>query len=143
MATATDALILAALLDHLAALQFQPPLPVAQPGIAFPPAGQDKPDNYLAVSYLPNRPRQVTLGDDPQQKLGLLQVSVYWKAGGGLIKPLDAAGQIIDHFNNKTLFASGVKITISGEPWAAGPIQEDDRVQIPVTIPYTAFEPET
>jgi len=36
-----------------------------------------------------------------------------------------------------------VKITISSEPWAAGPIQEDDRVQIPVTIPYTAFEPET
>ena len=142
MATATDALILAALLDHLAALTFTPPLPVAQPGIAFPPSGEDKPDNYLAVAFLPNRTRQVTLGDDPQQKRGLLQVSVYWKAGAGLIKPLDAAGRVIDHFNNKTLFASDVKITISGEPWASGPIQEDDRVQIPVTIPYTAFEPE-
>ena len=142
MATGTDALILAALLDHLAALIFTPPLPVAQPGIAFPPPGEDKPDNYLAVTFLPNRTRQVTLGDDPQQKRGLLQVSVYWKAGAGLVKPLDASGLVIDHFNNKTLFASGVKITISGEPWASGPIQEDDRVQIPVTIPYTAFEPE-
>lgn len=142
MATATDAIILAALLDHLAALTFTPPLPVAQPGITFPPAGESKPDNYLAVSFLPAQPRQVTLGDDPQQKRGLLQISVYWKAGGGLIKPLDAAGLVIDHFNNMTLFASGVKITISGEPWAAGPIQEDDRVQIPVIVPYTAFEPE-
>jgi hypothetical protein len=142
MATGTDALILAALLDHLAALALSPPLPVAQPGIAFLPSGESKPDNYLAATFLPNRTRQVTLGDDPQQKRGLLQVSVYWKAGAGLIKPLDVSGLVIDHFNNKTLFASGVKITISGEPWASGPIQEDDRVQIPVTIPYTAFEPE-
>jgi len=76
MATATDALILAALLDHLAALAFTPPLPVAQPGIAFPPSGEGKSDNYLAVTFLPNRTRQVTLGDDPQQKRGFLQVSV-------------------------------------------------------------------
>ena len=142
MATGTDAIILAALLDHLATLDLSPALAIAQPGVGFPPTGQVKPDNYLAVSFLPNRTRQVTLGDDPQQKRGLLQVSVYWKAGAGLIKPLDVSGRVIDHFNNKTLFASDVKITISAEPWASSPIQEDDRVQIPVTIPYTAFEPE-
>src|SRR5262245_48602696 len=138
MATGTDALILAALLDHLALLSFSPALAVAQPGVGFPPTGQLKPDNYLAVTFLPNQTRQVTLGGDPQQKRGFLQISVYWKAGAGLIKPLDAAGQLIGHFNNKTLFAASVRITISAEPWAASPIQEDDRVQIPVTIPYTA-----
>ncbi|MDE1996778.1 MAG: DUF4128 domain-containing protein [Rhizobiaceae bacterium] len=142
MATGTDAIILAALLDHLATLAFSPALAIAQPGVGFPPTGQAKPDNYLAGSFLPNRTRQVTLGDDPQQKRGFLQVSVYWKAGAGLIKPLDASDMVIEHFNNKTLLASDVKITISAEPWASSPIQEDDRVQIPVTIPYTAFEPE-
>jgi len=92
---------------------------------------------------LPYEPHRVAFDSQDQMSPEFLSLNVYWKAGGGLIKPLDAAGQVIDHFNNKTLFASGVKITISGEPWAAGPIQEDDRVQIPVTIPYTAFEPET
>ncbi len=142
MATSTDAIILAVLLERLKTLIFTPALAVAEPGIDFPASGQTKPDNYLQVAFLPNQTRQVTMGDDPQQKRGLLQVSVYWKSGVGHIKPLDAAGRIIDHFKNQTMFASGVRITISSEPWAASPIQEDDRVLIPVTIPYHAFEPE-
>jgi hypothetical protein len=142
MAVSTEAMILAALLDHLKTLAFTPALEVAEPGRGYPEVGKQKAANYLAVFFLPNQTRQVTIGDDPQQKRGLLQVSVFWRAGVGLIKPLDVAGAIINHFKNQVLFANGIRITIYNEPWAAPPLQEDDRVQIPVSIPFFAFEPE-
>lgn len=149
MAAGTDATILAALLDHLAVLTFSPALEIAMPGISFTPPvfdadgpdgkkGQPKP--YLRVAFLPNQTRTITLADAAQQHRGLLQVSVYWKSGAGLVKPLEAAGKIIDHFAKDTaLHSSGVKIRIDRKPWAASPIQEDDRVQIPISIPFHAF----
>ena len=140
MAAGTDAIIFKALTDRLLAMPEV--LPVAAPNIVFPPAGQQTPAKYLRLAFLPNQTRQVTVGDDPQQKRGLIQVSVVWPVGQGIIAALDVADQVIDHFKNQTLFASGVRITISSEPWAAGPLQDGDRVQVPVTIPYIAFEPE-
>ena len=140
MAAGTDAIIFKALTDRLLAMPEV--LPVAAPNIVFPPAGQQTPAKYLRLAFLPNQTRQITVGDDPQQKRGLIQVSVVWPVGQGIIAALDVADQVIDHFMNQTLFASGVRITISSEPWAAGPLQDGDRVQVPVTIPYIAFEPE-
>lgn len=140
MATGTDAIIFKALTDRLRAMPQV--LPIAGPNVVFPPAGQAMPAKYLRLSFIPNRTRQITMGDDPQQKRGLLQVSVVWPVGQGIIDALAVVDQVVDQFKNQTLFASGVRITISSEPWAAGPLQEDDRVQIPVSIPYHAFEPE-
>lgn len=142
MATSTDAMILAALIERLEALAFVPPLPIAYPGVDFPSAGETKSPPYIALAFLPNQTRQVTLGDDPQQKRGIFQATVVWGRGQGHIKPLDAAGRIIGHFNNQVLWAGDVRVTIAAEPWASAPLQDDDRVRIPVTIPYFAFEPE-
>jgi hypothetical protein len=141
-------MIMAALLDHLATLVFAPALPIAMPNMAFTPptsgASSKAPLPYLRAFFLPNQTRQVTVGDDPQQKRGMLQVSILWPSGQGLVKPLDVAGAIVNHFKNQVLTtSSGTVITIYNEPWAASPLQEDDRVQIPVTIPYSAFEQET
>ncbi|MQW34946.1 phage tail terminator-like protein [Sinorhizobium meliloti] len=140
MAAGTDAIIFKAVTDRLLAMPGV--LPVAAPNVGFPAAGQPLPPKYLRLTFLPNQTRQITMGNDPQQKRGLFQVSVVWPVGQGIIGALDVADQVIDHFKNQSLFASGVKITISSEPWAAGPLQEGERVQIPVTIPYIAFEPE-
>ncbi len=141
MATNTDAIIFDALQAHLRTMPNV--LPIAGPNVTFPAAGQTKPEKFLKLDFLPNRTRQITLGDDPQQKIGLLQVSVMWPVGKGIIDAVEVAGAIINRFKNQVLFASGVKITISSEPWAASPIQDEDRLNIPVTVPYIAFEPET
>ncbi|NTG07151.1 phage tail terminator-like protein [Rhizobium rhizogenes] len=141
MATGTDAMIFSALATHLRNMPNA--LPISGPNVTFPAPGASKPDTFLKLDFLPNRTRQITLGPDPQQKVGMLQVSVMWPVGNGLTDALDVAGQIIDRFKNQVLFASGVKITISSEPWAASPIQDVDRLNIPVTVPYIAFEPET
>ncbi|MDX0808921.1 hypothetical protein GOD80_27670 [Sinorhizobium medicae] len=140
MAAGTDAIIFKAVTDRLIAMPGV--LPIAAPNVLFPAAGQPLPPEYLRLAFLPNQTRQITMANDPQQKRGLFQVSVVWPVGQGIIGALDIADQVINHFKNRSLFASGVKITISSEPWAAGPLQEGERVQIPVTIPYIAFEPE-
>ena len=140
MAIGTEAVILAALLDHLGTLTFSPAMPIAYPGVLFPLAGQQKPDNYLQVSFLPNRTDTLSVGQGSQMHQGLLQVSVYWKAGVGYVKPLDVADRIIRHFAKGTrLVSNGVKIQIDNKPWVAGPLQEGDRVQFPTTIPYRSF----
>jgi hypothetical protein len=141
MATSTEAMILATFLDRLAALVFSPALPIANPGITFPAAGA-LPANYLRAEMMLNQTAQVTMGDDPQMKRGIFQVTVSWAAGAGWVKPLDVAGAIINHFKNLVLWAGQTRITIDREPWAASPIQEDNRVSIPVSINWHAFEPE-
>lgn len=141
MATTTDAIIFRALTERLKGMPGV--LPIAGQNVDFPAAGEQKPAKFLAITFMPNRTRQITMGDDPQQKVGMLQVSVMWPKGRGVEDALDAAGAIINRFKNQTLFASGVKITIDSEPWASRPIQDEDRLNVPVTIPYIAFEPET
>lgn len=140
MATGTDAIIFAALLQRLQSMPGV--LSIATPGITFPSAGQTKPPKFLKFDFLPNRTRQVTMGDDPQQKVGLAQVSVMWPIGSAIIDAQEVSDRIIDHFKNQTIFASGVRITIDSEPWASRPIKDEDRMNIPVSISYIAFEPE-
>lgn len=140
MAAGTDAIILAALLDHLASLTFTPALPIAYPGVDFPAAGQTKPKDYLAAFFLPNQTVSYPVGDGAYMHRGFLQVSVFCQPGSGLIKPLDIAGKVIGHFpKNTVLFSGAVKVKIPREPWASIPIQEDDRVHIPVSIPYESL----
>ncbi|QIB36881.1 hypothetical protein G3A56_01780 [Rhizobium oryzihabitans] len=140
MATGTDATILAALIEHLKTLSFSPALQIVMPGVDFPAAGQTKPDNYLAAFFMPNETTNSELGAGQEQRRGMLQVSVFWKKGAGHIKPLEAADKIIAHFaKGTTLNADGLKIIIDRKPYAASPLQETDRVQVPVTVRYHCF----
>lgn len=136
--------ILALFLDTLANGGLNPGLNIAYPGIDFPAEGQVKPDKYLRTDIMFNPTRTVAY-DGPQQIRGIFEVTVYWIRNVGLIQPLNYAGQIIKLFNSiedRTLFVDGIKVVINAEPWAASPIQNVDRVSVPVTIPWYAFEPE-
>ncbi len=140
MATGTDAIIMSALLDRLATFVTTPALQIAYPGIAFPATGQPLPDSYLQASFMPNRTDTLSVGIGRQRHQGIFQVSVWWKSGQGLVKPFDVAGAIIDHFAKGTRLTSGdVVVQINRKPWSAGPLQEADRVQIPVSAPYVSF----
>lgn len=149
MATGTDAIILGALLDHLGTLTWTPAMQIAMPGVAFTPPvfTDDGPENrkgdpkpYLQALFLPNDTTNTELGVGQEQHRGILQVSVFWKKGVGHIKPLEAANRIINHFaKGTTLHRGGLKIVIDRKPHAAAPLQETDRVQVPVTVRYHAF----
>ena len=140
MATETDATILAALLAHLETLTFTPALQIAMPNVDFPKSGQTKPDNYLKADFMPIPTTNTELGAGQEQHRGMLQVSVFWKKGAGIIKPQEVSDAIVAHFAKGTkIYSGGLKISIDRKPYAASPLQETDRVQVPVSIRYHAF----
>lgn len=140
MANGTEANILEALLQHLELMVFTPSLEIALPGIDFPAVGQAKPDNFLRVDPLINDVINVSIGAGRQQHPGILQVSVMWTKGAGFIKPLAVADAIVAHFaKNTVLYSSGVRVVIYDKPSVSTPLQDTDRVMVPVSIRYHSF----
>lgn len=140
MPSGVEANIFRALMEHLMTLVFTPALPIAAPNVVFPPAGQTKPDNYLSVTFLPNRTDTLSIGNGHQRHQGILQVSVFWKSGNGIVKPLDVADRIIKHFAKGTVLeGQGLKVKIGRKPWAAPPLQDAAYIQVPVSIEYVTF----
>ena len=136
----TDYDVMMAFCLELQGIVFDPVTFVCLPGEALPTDGSVKPDNYMQIFYLPNQTGNDSLDNSPQQHLGLIQVSIYWRSGEGYGQPLLVAGQIVDHFEKtKTFYRNGLKIIVDSKPWVSGPIQEDDRVQIPVNISWHTF----
>lgn len=136
----TDYDVMMAFCLELQAMVFVPVTFVCLPGEGLPDDGSVKPDNYMQIFYLPNNTLNSSLRNEAQQHRGLIQVSIYWRSGEGYGQPLKVAGQIIDQFEKtKTIFRNGLKIVVDSKPWVSGPIQEDDRVQIPVNISWHTF----
>jgi hypothetical protein len=130
---ASPDLIAAALLARCATLAVgSPALPVAYPEITFDPPTDGK---YLEASLFFNRPAWEAV-DSGKQDQGLLQVTVVWPRGAGVIAPMEAAAEVLDHFPKALSLSDGVRI--SAQPWAASPIIEGSETRIPVTIPWTA-----
>ena len=114
-----------------------PQLPVSFPE-QHPPFEPPDDGMYLAVSYFPNRPAWEGLSAGVLDQ-GLLQVAVVWPKNKGLIAAATVASQVQSHFAKGTIMVSGAtKVKVTGEPVMAQPIPEDDKVLIPVTIPWTA-----
>lgn len=136
MATGEAAQIVDALLAHCVSLEVgSPALPIAYPEVSFTPPTDGK---YLQVDFFANRPAWEGLSSGKMAQ-GLLQVTVIWPRGQGVVAANESAQQVIDHFAKSTVLRSGsAKVTISGEPWAATPITEDTQLRVPVTIPWVA-----
>jgi hypothetical protein len=125
------------LLVRVAELVLSPALPVSYPDIAFtPPVGP-----YLEVRHMPNTNINLFIGNDATvQYQGLLQITVVYPAGQGIIKPSEVAGLIASNFAKGTVLrGDGVKVRIYQKPSVASSIQDTDRIRMPVTIPYQVF----
>lgn len=113
-----------------------PALPVAMPDVAFTPPVNGK---YLRISLFSNAPawQGLTAGRLDQ---GLLQITVVWPKGQGVIKAREAAAVVIGHFpKGLKLVNAGVQVRINREPWAGSPILDDSASLIAVTIPWVAI----
>lgn len=112
-----------------------PKMPVAMPDVAFSPPADGC---YLRVDLFSNAPfwEGLTTGRVDQ---GLLQITVVWPKGKGVIKPRQAAAQVMAHFpKGLKLFGPATRVTVNREPWAASPILEDTETLTPITISWTA-----
>lgn len=138
MATGVEANILAALCDRLVALNLTQP--IAWPNVSYPSGSATIAQNYVRVSHLINDVANVTIGDGQQQHRGIFQLTIFWKAGDGLIDPLELAETIVNQFAKGTiLFKGGKRVLIYAKPSVAAPMQDGDRVMIPISIPYHSF----
>jgi len=84
---------------------------------------------YYAVHFLPATVQPELQGADHES--GIYQVSVFVPAGGGIGPALVQAQAVADHFKRQTL--SGISC---GVPTLAPPMQQDDWLHIPVSIPF-------
>lgn len=141
-ATGIEALITEALLQRLAALTLVPPLLVAYPNVAFPAAGQVKPDTYLVASVLraETRPIGISRWDE---RAGILQVDVVYSAQNGLIAPTNIADAVAAWFpRNLQLVNDSVYVDIVEPPSVASPVPDEPPYsRIPVSIRYRVFTP--
>jgi hypothetical protein len=111
-------------------------LPVAypEPAVAFDPPADGR---YLRAAILPNAPRNRFLGRQTVDQ-GLLQVTVVWPRNASELPAWRIAKQVCDHFNVPRLNAGGVRVQIDSGAYTASPLTFDDRIEIPVTIAWSA-----
>lgn len=110
-----------------------PKMPVAMPDVAFSPPADGR---YLRVDLFSNQPfwQGLTNGRVDQ---GLLQITVVWPKGKGIIKAKQAAKAVMDHFpKGLRLYGHGVRVKVYGEPWDATPLLGDTETETPITIPW-------
>jgi hypothetical protein len=112
-----------------------PTMPIAFPDVAFTAPTDGK---YLRVDFFANAPAWESLSGDALS-MGLLQISVVWPKGVGVVKPREVAHLVEAHFSKGLqMSGQGVRVKVSRKPWTASPIIEDTQTLTPVTIPWTA-----
>ncbi len=136
-ASTIEGMIPDALLDHLSRLVLSPVLPIAYPDVAFTPPSS----GYLKTYYIPNGTERICITPgSPNRYQGILQVTVVFPAGQGAVKPNDVAGQIASHFAEGTqLQTAAGPVRIDKRPSVERPMQDTDRIQIPVSIDWVAY----
>lgn len=136
MPDTVETMIYKALRNRLAALTFDPPLPIAWPNFAFDPPAT----TYLKVDMLWNR--NINLGiasNSATERRGVFQVTVVAAANSGIVKPINVAGAVAAHFARGTpINRDGINVKIEGEP-SLGPSLQNDRIRLPVSIRFYAF----
>lgn len=133
-ATGVESQIAEALLARLAALTLSPVLQVAYPNKAFPtPPAVDKPDTYLQASLLRASTRGIGI-NAWDERAGILQVDVLYKAQDGEIKPLQIADSVAAWFGRGTL----PNIYETPSVGSAMP-NGDGYLKIPVSVRYRTF----
>ena len=105
---------------------------IAWPGVNFTPPGTGI---WLEVAFFPNQGIDDGLPyNSSVTPIGIFQVSAVGRPGSGVI-PLEAAADAI-----RGAFARGTTITtpvrVSRAPYNMSLIETDDKIFIPVSIPY-------
>ncbi|RZJ47424.1 MAG: hypothetical protein EON87_00895 [Brevundimonas sp.] len=131
---ANPAEVAKAILDRCATLNHgSPVMNIAMPDVAFTP---ETGEPYFRVDLFSNAPFWQGLKSGRIDQ-GLLQVTVVWPKGAGVIKPKQAANAVMDHFpKGLTLYGPGVRVRFTGEPWDTTPLIGETETETPVTIPF-------
>lgn len=139
MATHIEAQIDDALMRHMSTLTLPATVTggVSYPNIDFDASGNP----HVRITIFKNQDQDIDISFDTAPiRRGILQASVFWNTGVGLIHPKEVAGLIKDHFGLGTRITEATfTIRIDQSPSVGSDIQESNWVQIPVSIPYVIY----
>ena len=108
-------------------------LPIAYPGISFTPPASGM---WLELRPFWNDGENYGLADDgPTSEQGFFRLMACSRVGAGINDVQDLAEDIVAAFPKGTMLA---KARVERMPTMSGPIQDDDRTTIPVTIRWRA-----
>ena len=140
-ATGTEAAIYEAIVNFASQIVVSPVMPIALPGIVFQTPNANAP--YLVASIIPNTATLNGMAFDTTiDNRGLLQISVNWKAGVGMIQPMNVASQIVKLFKPGTIAAlNGTRVFFEDQPRIVNPMQISDMVTIPVIMTWRCLTP--
>lgn len=140
-ASGTEAAIYEAIVSFASQISVVPAMPIALPGVVFLTPNANAP--YLVASIVPNTATLNGMAFDTTiDNRGLLQISVNWKAGVGMIAPMNVASQIVKIFKPGTrITLNGVTVFFEDQPRIVNPMQVSDMVTIPVIMQWRCLTP--
>lgn len=93
---------------------------------------------WFEVRHFPNEPNNLSLEDGSKNEyIGFLQVSVFVRAGSGIVNLSKEAEKIQAHFPKGQAFGP---VQVRKRPYQSPPIPDGDRISIPVTISYRGID---
>ena len=137
--TGVEASIADNLLWRLSQLVSDPVMPVANPNIEYDTQSGVP---YLKAEVMFNTSVGMIPYDSDVTVDGLFQVSVFWPANEGTIKPMQVASLVVALFTRGTrIVRNNLDMTFEQQPRVATAIQEPDWVQVPVIIRWRVTSP--
>ena len=127
-----------ALKARVSTLVLSPVLPVSWPNESFtPPAA-----GYLRVTHVPNIANRLFIGSAAaNQRLGLLQVSVFAKLNQDATIATEIAGLVAAHFPaDLKMTSGGVTVRVTKAPDVAQALRDDPHWHVPVTVRYEVLK---
>ncbi|MDD7545575.1 phage tail terminator-like protein [Actinobacillus porcinus] len=92
---------------------------------------------YLSVSTADT----ATISDKPLAvETGFLQVTLFYPNGKGTASIEARAALIRDHFYGQSIIDEDIQVVIHQPPMLGGIFLVDDKLALPITIHYTAYE---
>lgn len=114
------------------------PLPVAWPNVEFTPPAAGP---WLKVLHLRNANRRYLLrGSDPQQRRGILQITVASPLAEGPKPAMYIAGALTAEYPaDRAIWGEGVKLTVQSAPDLGAVTAATVAFEVPVSVRYECF----
>ncbi|WP_288061386.1 phage tail terminator-like protein [Rodentibacter caecimuris] len=74
------------------------------------------------------------------EESGFMQVTLYYPAGNGTQEIEERASQLQKHFYGQSFIKENVQVVIHSPPVIGGIFLNDDKLALPITINYSAYE---
>lgn len=96
---------------------------------------------YQSVSLTISTSTTSSIADCPRStETGFLQIILFYPIGQGTRAIEERASEIRQHFYGQNFIDNGVQVVVHSPPLLGGTFLSDDKLALPITINFTAYE---